>query len=86
MLVRDEESSGRTGLRCRYRKSEGQDGVLPRLLEQKLLCKVPERLYCFGQVMLGASRKRQCCLWRMAYVAGRTILLMSAYLFLYLQC
>lgn len=46
--------------------SEGQERVLPKLLEQKLLCKVPDRLYCFGQVMLGAARKRQCCLWRVA--------------------
>lgn len=31
--------------------------VLPRLLAQKLLCKVPTRLYCFGQVTLDASRR-----------------------------
>lgn len=36
--------------------------VLPRLLAQKLLCKVPSRLYCFGQVALGGSRRDSAAL------------------------
>lgn len=32
---------------------------LPRLLAQKLLCKVPVRRHCFGQVTAGASRREE---------------------------
>lgn len=32
-------------------------GPLPRLLAQKLLCKVPVRRHCFGQGTPSASRR-----------------------------
>lgn len=57
MGVSDKSPGLGLGLEEGMRSGRAGWRVLPRLLVHMLLCRVPSRLYCFGQVTLGASRK-----------------------------